>query len=483
MKLINIINKIDCKVIGSKRRNVEGLFHVADKVTKNGLFFCLNGKVNNGIDFAADAIKNGAKVIVTSTSINASKVTQLIVSDVRKAMSQIAAIFYGEPANKLKIIGVTGTNGKTTTTTMIAHALKSKYNVGLIGTNGATYNNQTYSTGFTTPDPIILQQIFADMVNSGVTHVVMEMSAHAIYLQKLWGVMSDIIAFTNLSQDHLDYFENMDNYFKSKAIIFEQNNYNHAVVCTDTDYGRQLAKLCKNLTTCSSCAENIKLNTTDIFIKDVEHTTTSQTFTVVTKTGSGKIQLNMLGSFNLQNAIVAISVLLKCGLSLDEIAESLLTLHGVDGRFECYSNNESTIIVDYAHTPDGLKNLLVTAKEIAGKNKVISVFGCGGNRDTEKRPIMGAISEEFADITIITTDNPRFEDNYKIATEVSTGFTKKKYEIILDRGQAIRRAIELSRKGDIIVLAGKGSEDYLDVRGTKVEYSDKQLVKSLLCID
>lgn len=475
MKLINIISKIDCKVLGSKHRKVESLTHIASDAEKNSMFFCLNGRVTSGINFVDEAIKNGAKVIVSESSVTNSKVTQIIVPNVRKAMSQIASLFYGEPATQLNIIGVTGTNGKTTTTNMIAHILKSKYNVGIIGTNGAVFNGNTISTGFTTPDPIILQKLLRQMLDGGVNYVVMEMSAHAIYLHKLWGIMSNIVAFTNISQDHLDYFENMENYFNAKAMLFEEKNYNLAVVCTDTEYGRQIVKKCSKVVTCSS-----KYKDADIFASDIEHTTTNQTFRVITKTGSSKITLNMLGNFNIQNAIVAISVCLNCGLTFDQIQTELLSLHGVEGRFECYSNDNVTIIVDYAHTPDGLSNLLSTAREIAGKNKVISVFGCGGNRDTEKRPIMASISESIADYTIVTTDNPRFEDNYKIANDIISGFTKKHYDVILDRGQALRTAVGMCKKGDIVVLAGKGAENYIDINGVKIDYSDKALAQKVL---
>ncbi len=479
MKLIEIINKIDCKVIGSKNKKVEHLSNMAQDCKKNSVFFCLNGKNNNGADFSNIAIENGCRIIVCEQSVTTNKrVTQLIVPDARKAMSKIASVFYGDPATKLKIIGVTGTNGKTTTTNMIAHVLKSQYKVGLIGTNGVIYNDKIIQTGLTTPDPIMLYKLLADMLSQGVEYVVMEYSAHAIYLQKLWGITTDIVAFTNLSQDHLDYFENMEKYYNAKKALFTNSEYNHAVVCIDTDYGKQLAKVAKNCITCSSNKTDA-----DIFVLNKEHTTINQTFSVCTKSGSAKINLSMLGKFNIQNAVVAISACLKCGLNFDQIATRLSSLNGVDGRFECFSNQRNTVIVDYAHTPDGLANVLETAVDVAEKNRVISVFGCGGNRDAEKRPLMGEISERLADFTIITTDNPRFEDNYKIALDIAKGFTKNKWKIVLDRGQAIREALEMCKNGDIVVLAGKGAETYTEINGTKVDSSDKELVKRVLGID
>lgn len=479
MRLSQLIANLQCKIIGSTNKNITHLSNVAQDCKKGYMFFCLNGKTTSGTTWAQTAINNGCKVIVCEQSVTTNKkITQIIVPDARKAMSLIASRFYGEPSKKLKMIGVTGTNGKTTTTTLITHILKSKYNVGLIGTNGVTFNGQTLQTGFTTPDPIILQDILAQMVKAGVEYVVMEYSAHAIYLQKLWGIMSNIIAFTNLSQDHLDYFENMNTYFNAKAKIFTENNYDYAVICTDTADGKKLCKLAQNVVTCS-----VKDSNADIFIKDKSHTTTSQTLKVVAGGKSANVNINLLGGFNLQNTIVAISVCLKCGLALNDIATSIATIKGVDGRFECFSNNVNTVIVDYAHTPDGLENVLKTANELAGKNRVICVFGCGGNRDSEKRAIMGKVAEKLADFTIITTDNPRFEDNYDIAQDICKGFAKNKYKIVLDRGQALREAIELCRDGDIVLLAGKGAENYTEINGTKVYSSDKELVKKVLNID
>ena len=230
----------------------------------------------------------------------------------------------------------------------------------------------------------------------------------------------------------------------------------------------------KHIITCSS---NKKA---DIFIENVTHNISGQTFAVQDKTGSGVISVGLLGGFNLQNSIIAISVCRCIGLTFDEIATYLKDFEGVDGRFQNYILKNCNVIVDYAHTPDGLYNLLITAREVAENSKLICVFGCGGNRDRDKRPIMGAIAEKYADYTIVTTDNPRFEDNYKIAMEICQGFVKRKHEIILDRGQAIRTAISKCKKGDIVVVAGKGAEPYIDINGTKVDYSDKKQIEKIL---
>lgn len=476
MKLKDLIEKIDCKVVGKIRGDIQHLSHLAQECHEKSIYFCLNSEPCDATKWANIAIDNGCKTIVCeNTVVTNKKIVQIVVPNARQAMSQIASLFYGEPSKKLQIIGVTGTNGKTTTTTMIAHVLKSKYTVGLIGTNGVVYADKKIDTGFTTPDPIAMHKIFADMVNSGVSYVVIEYSAHAIYLQKLWGITSHIVAFTNLSQDHLDFFENMQKYYSAKEQLFKDCLYNYSVVCTDDEYGKKLSAVSKNCVTCSSNSNNA-----DIFIENKEHTTISQKFSVMSKNGSAKISMKLLGSFNLQNAVVAISVCLKCGLTFDEIAQAIETFNGVDGRFECYNNGVNTVIIDYAHTPDGLANVLKTAKTIAGKNKLISVFGCGGNRDSAKRSLMGAVSQKYADFTIVTTDNPRFEDNYQIAQDIIKGFSNNKYKMLLDRGQALREALNMCKSGDIVLLAGKGAENYIDIMGTKVDWSDKNLVEQVL---
>lgn len=478
MKLAKIIENIDCKVIGSTNKKVEHLTHMAQEAKPRSIYFCLSGKFANGMQWVQTALENGCDVVVCEQSCTTKRgVTQIIVPDARKAMSEIASVFYCSPAEKLKIIGVTGTNGKTTTTTMIAHILSSQYKVGIIGTNGVKFDGKTLPSNLTTPDPIDFHKILSEMVQSGVEFVVMEISAHAIFLQKMWGVMCDIIAFTNLSQDHLDFFENMESYQQAKMQIFKQDTYKKSVVCTDTECGQKIAQIARNCTTCST-----KTNNANIFACDVEHTTSSQTFSVVSKSGQAKITLKLLGMFNVQNALVAISVCSNLGLSFDQCAAALENLNGVDGRFECYSNDQTTVIVDFAHTPDGLKNILLAARQVCKKHKVICVFGCGGNRDKEKRPLMGAIAEEFSDFCIITTDNPRYEDNWDIACDIAKGFSKNKYKIVLDRGQALREAVMLAKKGDIVIFAGKGAETTTEICGTKVESSDKNIVKKVLCI-
>lgn len=475
MKLNKLLKNVECTVIGNKMRNISHLSNIAQDCNNGWVYFCLNGKNANGQEYIKTALSNGCKVIVCEHSVNIKNITQIVVKDARKAMSLMASNFYENPQNNLKLIGVTGTNGKTTTTHIISHILKTKYNVGLIGTNGVFYAGKNYQTGFTTPDPILFYSILRDMANSGVEYVVVEYSAHAIYLQKLYGIYSQVVAFTNFSQDHLDYFENLDTYFDAKAQLFVDGNYNNAVVCIDDLYGQKIAKISTNVTTCST--KNIPAN---IFVENIEHTTHSQTFILNIFGEKVKVDTSLMGKFNIQNLVVAIAVCLKLNIQKQEIIGAIKTLNGIAGRFEVYSNLDNIVIIDFAHTPDGLKNVLKTTQELAGKNRVICVFGCGGNRDSSKRKEMGEIAEKYADYSIITTDNPRFEDNWDIAQQIAVGFSKNKYEIVLDRGQALRKALEICRVGDVVLLAGKGSETYTEINGTKYYSSDKELVMKVL---
>ena len=470
MKLFSLLKNIKCRIVGNPVVEIKGLYHNDTEVKDGGLFFCLRGTRVDGVNFVKSAIKNGAVAIVVESEIsNLVGVCQVVVKDARETMSRLACKFFGNPASKLKIIGVTGTNGKTTITNMLKAVLDyAGHKTAVVGTNGVFFKDFKYETGMTTPDPIELQRYFAMMTKHKIEYVCMEVSAHAIDLKKLCGVEFVACVFTNLTEDHLDYFKNMDNYFVAKSKIFARPYTNLAAICVDDFYGRELAKRI-NIPFCTYAIND----DADYKAEKIKMVGAGQKFYVK----QTEFNINMAGRFNVLNALAVIGILSELGFDANEIAEGLDTLKGVDGRFNSFDIGGKLVIVDYAHTPDGLKNVLQTCREIVINKKLFCVFGCGGNREKEKRAIMGRISSCLADFTIITSDNPRFEKREDIAHDIECGFENQNYVIELDRAKAIKLAIDSAECGDVILIAGKGAENYIDENGAKIPYCDLDEVK------
>jgi len=480
MKLKDILKNINCEIFGDENINVENLSHNSKEENHNGIFFAINGGKVNGEDFINEAIKNGAKVIVSENKIK-TDITNVVVDDIRKAMSLLAGNFYLNPANSMLIIGVTGTNGKTTTTYMMKSIFeKAGKKVGVIGTNGIVINNQKYESSFTTPDPILLQKYLAKMKENKVNVVCMETSAHALELQKLWGVMTDIALFTNLTQDHLDFFKTMDNYFESKRKYFTNEYSRFGVVNVDDYYGKLIFENAQiPLITVSRKKNNDENYQSDITANNEQHNNSNQTFDVKSMKGDFSVKLNMLGGFNVSNALLAIAAALMADIDKKHIIDALENLEMVEGRFNTIDVDGVKVVVDYAHTPDGLENILKSAREIT-QGKLISVFGCGGNRDRDKRHKMGEISSKLADVSILTSDNPRNENPINIIKDIQSGFKGGNYIIEDDRVSAIKTALEVAKKNDTIVILGKGQEKYIDIDNRKIPYvGDLELVKDL----
>ena len=472
MKLYSIIKNIKCRNIGSTNLEISGLYHVDSQVKNNGLYFCIDGENFSGKNFVKNAVNNGAVAIVCEKEIEGLHcVTQIIVKNVRSAMSFMACNFYGNPAKKLKIIGVTGTNGKTTTTYMISSLINSAgKRCAIIGTNGVIYDNKNYQTEMTTPDPIVLQKIFKKMVKDKIEYVAMEVSAHAIYLDKLDGFKFELIIFTNLTEDHLDFFKTMNKYFEAKRKIFTGNHTARALINIDDEFGLKLYQSI-NLEkyTYSICKPS------DYFAKDIKYKNYKQTFTFDGK----KFETNFLGTFNIYNLLATMGAVKILNLDDGNLVNNVKEIKQVPGRFNTIEKNGRLFIVDYAHTPDGLENVLLLCKGIVNDKKLICVFGCGGNRETQKRSKMGEISSKFADLSIITSDNPRFESRERIALDIQKGFLNNNYKIILDRAEAVGFAYKKSNFGDVILVAGKGAENYIDEMGVKTKYSDFDVIDKL----
>lgn len=481
MKLKALIGRIPGKVnVIGDIEGVEVLKLCTDsrKVTEGGLFFCTPGLRMDAHDFAPQAVERGACALVVERRLDVN-VPQIQVEDVRIAASYIAADFYGNPAEKMTMLGITGTKGKTTTTYMLKAILEAAgHKCGLIGTTGNLIGGQLIPGSHTTPDPIDLQRTLRLMADAGVEYVPMEVSAHAIDMYRLDGLTFEVGCYTNLSQDHLDYFHTMENYFETKKRFFTQGMVRNACVNVDEETTAQLqADLNVPRLTYGICAA------ADLYARDIEITEEGVNFELQLQ-GMHHMPINlpMTGMFNVYNAMAAASCAMVLGISAENIKAGLEGMSSVPGRIEMLpTGTPYRVILDYSHVPDALMNILTTVRQFA-KGRVIAVFGCGGDRDQGKRPMMGEIAGKLADFSILTSDNPRTEDPMKILAAIEAGIkpTGGQYVVIENRREAIRYAMKHGEKGDIIVLAGKGHETYQEINGVKHPFDEKVVVQELL---
>ncbi len=476
MKLGDLIKNLEVKkTIGNLEVEVLDVKTNSNAVTKGSIFVCLSGGNHDGHDFAVEAEKYGAVAIITERKLDVF-ITQIIVDDTRKALSIVAGNFYENAHKKLKIVGITGTNGKTTTSYLITSILmNSGIKCGIIGTLGIYYSGKYIEADLTTPDPVLLHKTFYEMYRDGVEVVVMEVSAHAIYLKKVHGIEFEVGVFTNCTQDHLDFFGNMDKYAETKKAFFKTNTFKHVVTNIDDKTGLEILKKTKNSTSYGL------INPSEIFALDVEKGKNGLKFIMNLFDEVYKVKTSLLGEYNVYNCLASSIVAYFLGVKAKNIITGIENLKGVSGRLEKVYDKDFSVYVDYAHTPDGLSKTLSALKSVCS-GKLICVFGCGGNRDKEKRAIMGEISGELADFTVITSDNPRFEEPIEIIWQIEKGILKKSenYVIVEDRKQAINYALNYAKKGDIVLIAGKGSEKYQEVFGIKRFYNDRDVVEEVL---
>lgn len=461
----------NCNVIsvyGDINKDINNIRINSQEVEEGDCFICLSGVRADGHNFANEAVARGAKAIVCNNDYQNPLVTVIKVDDTRKAYSMMSANYFGNPANKLKIITVVGTNGKSTTAYLIKELLQqNRINCGLIGTMYYEYSDKRIASSLTTPDPSMLHGLFREMLDSGMEYVVMELSAHAIYLEKLYGVLSEMTVFTNLSQDHLDFFGNMDEYAKCKKSYFDKKNTKLAIVNVDDRLGFEIVSE-EKLPIITYGLEN----PSDAFAINVISTKEGESFVANVLDDIMDIHCNLYGKFNVYNLLSALVVAKRVGLTNAQIMQTIGKIKSPEGRFNVVRKDDITYVVDFAHTPDGIYNLLKEGREMTDK-KIITIFGCGGDRDVSKRPIMGKIASEMSDIVIITSDNPRTESREGIAGDILQGVNPKgKLYVELDRSKAIKLGVELADKGDVVFVAGKGSENYIDENNTKIPYSD-----------
>jgi len=453
------------------------------KTVKNGdIFVCLVGEHTDGHNYAAGAAEKGAAAIVAQRNIDIKDVPVIIVDDTQYALAQISCVFNDFPTEKLRLIGVTGTNGKTTVTHLVENIFEhAGIKCGLIGTLGQRFSStEGYKDAkHTTAQAPGLQQSFKKMLDNGIDRVVMEVSSHALEQHRVGCSKFSAAAMTNLTQDHLDYHITMDNYFKAKSKLFkslkyEENGNNYAVINVDDPSAERFI---------SAVPDGIRILTyginkqADISAKNIDFSVKGATFNCKTPSGERTVNLQMTGLFSIYNALAALAIGIGENIELDTCIKALEDTKSVAGRFEVVER-EPLIIVDYAHTPDGLSNVLNAARKVvpAGGN-LICVFGCGGDRDATKRPKMGKIAEDLANKVIITSDNPRSEDPQQIITDILTGIkslNSEKISVEIDRRSAIELAIKNSNSKDVIVIAGKGHEDYQILKDKTIHFDDRE---------
>lgn len=473
------------KVKGNLDTEIKGIAKSSNEVKEGYLFVAIKGFTVDGHNFIEDAIKNGATAVMVEEGCDLKNIkfkedTIIIMAkSTREGLAIVSSNFYNNPSTKFKLIGVTGTKGKTTTTYMIKEILeKAGQKVGLIGTI-ATYINgkKIKDSERTTPESLELQQLFAQMVEEGVETVVMEVSSQSLKLNRVAGCNFDIVIFTNFSEDHISPKEHpdMEDYFNSKLKLFEMCKT--GIVNTDDLHGAKIPRLFpeSNITTYGID------NFANVLAKDITITNSYVDFKVKIKDRNERVKTGIPGRFSVYNSLAAICVAQKFGIDPEVVKQALLEVR-VPGRSEMVDNKlELPIMIDYAHSPESLQNILYATKSYT-RGRVISVFGCGGDRDSSKRPIMGEISGKVADYTIITSDNPRTEKPEDIIKAIEEGIskTKGKYEVVVDRTEAIEKAIKMANKRDIIILAGKGHETYQEINNEKNHFDEREIVKEII---
>ena len=471
MKLYDIISNL--KFIGIKHYQeleINSLTCNSNEQVDKGLYFCLKGLNVDGHDFVNQSIENGAVCLVVEKFLDL-PITQIKVDNARVAMSYISSVFYGTYKSKMKFVGVTGTNGKTTTTFLIRDIL---YNlgkkVGLIGTEGIFINSLRLPAMLTTPDPINLHKTIKDMENNGCEFCIMEVSAHAIALNKIDDIYYDVVGLSNITKDHLDFFVNMENYIKCKASLFDVKHAKCGVINIDAKYCKEIAK-----------KANIEITTigldADFKLISNNQTFNGSNFKFENNMHQYNVSTNLIGEYNISNMLMATAILSQLGFKIKDIIRTIKAEEFmIPGRFNVLQTNTNyNVLIDYAHTPDGIKNILSSLNKLP-HSKIITVFGCGGNRDKTKRSEMGEIALKNSDYVIVTSDNPRDENPEMSIDDIVRNINSKNVVRLTDRRAAIEYALSIAQKNDIVAILGKGAENYQEIKGLKTRFSDYEVV-------
>ncbi len=473
MKLSEILKGID---VLNEYSDAEVIDVTQDSrlVKEGSLYVCVKGNTFDGHSVAEEMLENGAAAVVVERDLGLDK--QVIVSDTRSIFSSVCANFFGNPAKNLKLIGLTGTNGKTTTTFLIKQILElTGKMVGLIGTVQNMVGDEIYPAKYTTPDPYELQSLFKKMVDAGCEYCVMEVSSQALAQGRVNGLQFHIGAFTNLTQDHLDYHKTWENYFNSKRILFKNSDI--AITNADDKYGLEIVKDLP----CKTVTYAVNTNNADYCAKNVKFKSDGVEYEIVSDF-IGRVSCPIPGRFSVYNSLCAAAVALSLGIDYKSVLTAISKSNGVKGRIEVVpTNTDYTVIIDYAHSPDGLENIITSLREIA-KNRVVTLFGCGGDRDRTKRPKMGKIAAELSDFCVVTSDNPRTENPSAIIEDILEGMkgVSTPYVVVENRKDAIRWAMENAQPDDIILLAGKGHETYQILPTGTIHFDEREAVAEIL---
>jgi len=481
MRLNELISALNIQALDVADFEVKGLTSDSRKVKEDFIFVAIDGHKLDGNSFIQEALRRGARLVISqnipqNTSLP-KDISFLKVKDSRLALAQLAAQFYRYPSRKLKVIGVTGTNGKTTITYLMEHLLKCLgYSAGVIGTINYRFKDKSIAAKNTTPGPEDLQELLAQMHNADVRYALMEVSSHALDQRRVEGVDFHCAIFTNLTQDHLDYHQDMENYFQAKSLLFRSLNSNAlAILNRDDAYSQRLI----NMTPARVLTYGLRQGA-DIWASDIKLASYITTFNI--NNAKIKTQLNskLIGRHNIYNILAVFKFALEEGFPPDKIKQAIESFTFVPGRLENIDRGQPfKVFIDYAHTDDALYNVLSSLKDIPHK-RIILVFGCGGERDKGKRPKMGAVATEMAEHVYITSDNPRSENPEEIIQDIVKGIKKHNYQIILDRRQAIFEAMQMAKEDDIVLIAGKGHETYQIFKDRIIEFSDREVAEECL---
>jgi len=483
MKLTNLINKsifyeFDGDIADFE---VKGITADSKSVKEGFVFVAIKGPNSDGNNFIAQALKNGALAIVVQKDVvltlDLNKINLIKVADSRKAIAELAKIFYSDPSSKIKVSGITGTNGKTTITYLIETLLKASGKTpAVLGTINYRFNDKLFISKNTTPGPVQLQCILADMLKSGVDYLTMEVSSHALDQERVRGIKFSSAIFTNLTQDHLDYHKTLEEYFLAKAKLFlELENSAHSIINIDDSYGQKLVNISKGKIITYAIDSQASVTA-----KNIKYTVSGTEFILVNKDKEISLKTSLIGKHNVYNILAAAAWAISEGMGTDIIRQAIEGFSFVPGRLQkVNASKDFSVFVDYAHTDDALKNVISSLRQLT-EGEIIVVFGCGGDRDKTKRPKMGKVVTELADFAILTSDNPRSEEPVDIIKDIKEGIAKKNFSVEADRRLAIKKSLSMAKKGDIVLIAGKGHEKTQILKDKVLEFDDYTTVEECL---